>query len=652
MNLISLESLFNTYHFETPDYQRGYAWQEQNILDFWEDLSRINAENPQHFTGTLILETGTDKNRQKAVVVDGQQRLTTAVLLSCAISERLEHLNKVDDASKFRSTFLGSAKFPKFRYSPTHDSWPYFAAQVYRDPAYLAQAADHDSAYTRNIHKALSLLREWVGKLNEDEISSLISKMTSKLVFSVVEVDPQVFNIHVAFESINHRGKQLTKLELLKNRMIYIATLLRVPADVSTQDWAGTKEALRAQINSAWSDMYSWLGRGGKEALDEEDFLRNHAIMYFEVDISEGQWLDTLLFKTEFSANRAASGEITEASIKSYLNSLRVSAVLWSHIKRPRNMPSNQLLWLNRINHVHRPLFDPLLLAAYVRLAAADPALATDLRETEGKDAELISVLREIERFNVLIFLVTGRRSHTGRKGFARIAHQLHAREEPFAGPVAEAMRYLSRYIHACVDNTDSKITESYADSEFEWSGWLDLNAFKNSITERMKRNDGYYSLEWTKVILFEYEESRRALEKGGAAQVHWDRVSADTIEHIYPQEDSLWAGLTAKLDGGKKNRALINSYKHSLGNLLLLTRSKNSSLQNLPYSGKDEKQAKRPRFAKGSYSETEVASQFKSWGKLSIEQRGKALLQFAEERWDFSFQQYGIKYKELLVLS
>lgn len=650
MNLISLESLFKIYDFETPDYQRGYAWLEQNILDFWDDLSRIDNENPQHFTGTLILETCLENSRQKAIVVDGQQRLTTAVLLMCAITETLESRGKVDEAATFRSKYLGSADRPKFRYSLTHDSWPFLAAHVYRDRSYLAKAADHDSAYTRNIEKALSILRERVGNLGEVQIESLIKNVTSKLVFSVVEVDPRVFNIHVAFESINHRGKQLTKLELLKNRMIYVATLLRAPDQVCVSDWIATKEALRAQINSAWSDIYSWLGRGGKDALDDEEFLRNHAIMYFDVDTGEGQWLDTLLFKTEFSASRATSGEITEASIKSYLDSLRISAVLWSHIKRPRSMPDKQLLWLNRINHVHRPLFDPVILAAYLRLVGEKPALATDLRKTEGQDAKLLNVLIEVERFNVLVYLVTGRRSHTGRKDFWRIAHQLYAQQDSFGGTVDEALHYLGRYIHACVDNVYDTKTDSYTDNEFEWSGWLDLNNFRNTIQDQLKNGEGYYSHEWTRVILFEYEESRRSSVKGGGALVVWDRVSADTIEHIYPQDDTLWPELTASL-GGRKRKSLVKSYKNSLGNLLLLTRSKNSSLQNLPYSGRDEKKAKRPRFANGSYSETEVASQYKTWSKQAIERRGKALLQFAEVRWNFSFQEHGIKYKELLVL-
>ncbi len=650
MNLVSLEILFNTFNFETPDYQRGYAWTDQNVRDFWEDLSRIGAENPQHFTGTLILEIGPGEKLQKAIVVDGQQRLTTAVLLSHAIAETLKGRGKTEKASAFRTKFLGSADYPKFRYAPTHDSWPYLAAHIYGDRTYLAKAADHDSAYTRNIESALLILHELVGALSDDQIELLIDKTASKLIFNVVKVDPKIFNIHVAFESINHRGKQLTKLELLKNRLIYIATLLRKPETKDAQDWAATKESLRGQINSAWSDVYSWLGRGGKDALDEEEFLRNHSIMYFDVDTGVKEWLETLLFKTEFSAIRATTGRVNETSIQCYLNSLRVSVVLWSHIKRPRNMPSEQVLWLNRINHIHRPLFDPVLLAAYTRLVRSNPTLATDLRKTEGQDGALISVLKEIERFNVLVYLVTGRRSHTGRKDFAAIAYKLHTELDSFAGIAEEALSFLGRYIRASVDNTDPTNADSYADDAFDWWGWLDLNAFKNSITGLLRNGDGYYGHEWSKLILFEYEQSLQALSKGSRALVHWDRVGADTVEHIYPQDDSLWPSLTEIL-GGRRQKARINSYKHSLGNLLLLSRAKNSSLQNLPYSGKDEGKAKRPRFAKGSYSETEVANQFKTWGKRSIELRGKALLQFAENRWNFSFSQYEITYKELLVL-
>lgn len=84
--------------------------------------------------------------------------------------------------------------------------------------------------------------------------------------------------------------------------------------------------------------------------------------------------------------------------------------------------------------------------------------------------------------------------------------------------------------------------------------------------------------------------------------------------------------------------------YSATLGNLLLLSQSINSSLQNDSFEDK-----KKPKFnaagmklrngyADGSHSEIEV-SQNQSWGPEEIKTRGIKLLEFMEKRWDFRFR-------------
>ena len=45
----SLDSLFKEKIFRIPDYQRGYAWQHEQLKDFWEDL----VDDLSHYTGVL-----------------------------------------------------------------------------------------------------------------------------------------------------------------------------------------------------------------------------------------------------------------------------------------------------------------------------------------------------------------------------------------------------------------------------------------------------------------------------------------------------------------------------------------------------------------------------------------------------------------------
>ena len=82
---------------------------------------------------------------------------------------------------------------------------------------------------------------------------------------------------------MNNRGKKLTNLELLKNRLIYLTTLY----DDEVFD-EKDKSALRKKINDAWKEVYYQLGRNKSVPLSDDDFLRAHWIIYFRYSRKRG----------------------------------------------------------------------------------------------------------------------------------------------------------------------------------------------------------------------------------------------------------------------------------------------------------------------------------------------------------------------------
>ena len=101
--LPSLAKIFNNRLFRIPDYQRGFAWGERQLADFWSDLLRVELDRT-HYCGQLTLEKAPEENWQQWTgdtwlmedagydahfVVDGQQRLTTAVILLQCLLEGL-----------------------------------------------------------------------------------------------------------------------------------------------------------------------------------------------------------------------------------------------------------------------------------------------------------------------------------------------------------------------------------------------------------------------------------------------------------------------------------------------------------------------------------------------------------------------------------
>ncbi|MFW1170028.1 DUF262 domain-containing protein, partial [Vibrio parahaemolyticus] len=56
MKLQNLNEIFKGRLLRIPDYQRGYAWLEHQLEDFWEDLLQLDPERV-HYTGVITLES-------------------------------------------------------------------------------------------------------------------------------------------------------------------------------------------------------------------------------------------------------------------------------------------------------------------------------------------------------------------------------------------------------------------------------------------------------------------------------------------------------------------------------------------------------------------------------------------------------------------
>ena len=107
-NTLSLQKLFHDRIFRVPDYQRGYAWEERHVGDFLDDLALLSGER-RHYAGTVVLHQPPDatekmdnegKSYAEVNVVDGQQRLTTIVLLLNEISRVLSEYKSSKSLAK------------------------------------------------------------------------------------------------------------------------------------------------------------------------------------------------------------------------------------------------------------------------------------------------------------------------------------------------------------------------------------------------------------------------------------------------------------------------------------------------------------------------------------------------------------------------
>ena len=98
----SLIKVLESRLFGIPEYQRAYSWQKQQRKELFEDINKLiesSEPNRHHFMATIVClqtneieEIGSDE-LVRLDIVDGQQRLTTLIILLKAIALYLEKLD-------------------------------------------------------------------------------------------------------------------------------------------------------------------------------------------------------------------------------------------------------------------------------------------------------------------------------------------------------------------------------------------------------------------------------------------------------------------------------------------------------------------------------------------------------------------------------
>ena len=164
-SLVSLSGLIvGNQIFDIPVYQRSYAWEEKNLEDLWEDLYFLE-QSKKHYFGTVLLKDS-DKTAQTALatlkrfdVIDGQQRLTTVLIL---LREIISQLKEVSDDTLRGEVEALERNYLKdgghYKLNPLGIDGQYFHHVVIDDNEFLS--GDTNTPSQRRIAEAKSFFRD------------------------------------------------------------------------------------------------------------------------------------------------------------------------------------------------------------------------------------------------------------------------------------------------------------------------------------------------------------------------------------------------------------------------------------------------------------------------------------------------------------
>lgn len=630
--LYSLTKIFTERILRVPDYQRGYIWTTKQLKDFWSDLCQLQ-EGKNHYTGVLTLEEANSralelwaedrwiiasKGYTPLYVVDGQQRLTTAIILIQVITENIPEGERINYTSveEIRKKFIfeskdgGLAGSYLFGYEKDNPSHEYLKTHVFQeDPE--ASYGLKETIYTSNLEFAKAFFTECVQSLPQEEIQSLYRKLTQHFLFNIYSISSD-FDVFVSFETMNNRGMPLSHLELLKNRLIYLSTLF---------DDMHERELLRRTINDAWKAVYFHLGKNKDNPLDDDTFLYNHFVIECGLELDEDQkklyfansfgyssssknsFYQSYLLDEKFSTkNIQLSAEskmkLRPSDIARYVNSLKRSVETWYQLQNPEQSvySPEEKQWIQRFHRLGFDVIAPLLLVLF----------------QNGQKKIRSQFLALLERnYFLSVFFGTSLKSREDNYNYC-------------AGRIRDA------------ENLSTLLTELQA----EYQNSIPFGKDALPILSLEFQSNGFYRWEGIRYFLFEYEMSLQKASKTERSKVDWknfeEQATSDyiTIEHIFPQKptESCWNTAFAAYKD-EERRILANS----LGNLLALSRSKNSSLSNACFEKKTDRN-ETVGYRYGSYSENEVTAN-EDWTAQEILDRGLKMLRFLEKRWDFPIE-------------
>ncbi len=601
--LFSVEAVFANNTFVVPEFQRGYAWGMEQWKALWDDVKNVNDRaQGDHFAGTIMVAP--EPQEQAHVrLIDGQQRLTSLSLLLRALRGRGHPIS-----------FTGNIALQTY--------FDYYAlGQDHLAP----QLSSHRSYYTRNLANAAKYFEECATKLTPVAREQLANAMLHRFKLFVLTIQPE-FDVHVAFETINNRGRPLSTLERLKNRLIYIAC--------GASDAVNGSEAA-AEVHRCWQGIYRSLG-SGEQLLDDDEFLRAHSVGWFKHE-RKADWMNSQLFDVEFPSH----GRVKPERVIEYVRSLEVAAACWHLIYEPRKLPPSAAQRIESLHRVSWANFRPLMLWSMLRLAKEHRKDVFEGGNRTAWSTPLAELAREAERFIVMVVLANGRQSNIGQTDVNKAAFSLAHPGAPIYSNYPElippatavhAVSFVRNHVRSLTHNIDQE--GKYLQKKFPWPGHFDGKLFGAVVENRFRNYSGFYDWELGKLLIYLWELRLRG-QDGAPEKKPWEKFAwDDSVEHIYPQHPHRAWQEDIVVDGrAPKGKQAIT---HSLGNLLLLSRSLNAANSNEPYVAIDALKGKRARFRVGSYSEVQVAHLCERWTVVQIAARGIAMMRLAQEEWDF----------------
>ena len=218
------------HHFVIPSFQRGYRWEEKQVTDLLEDIKQFanddNVKSDSYFLQPVVVKACKYNGMEAYEVLDGQQRLTTMLLLLKRLMKRLGE----DEREMYQDSLYDIV----YTNRPQLDfDNPQAAENI--DSYYLSEAKMIIDDWFKEQTKNKQNLNNFTGALLYDQ------KRQVKIIWYAIEEDSEdLVSINI-FNRLNKGKISLTSSELIKALFIMDYDLRanedKLPAEQLSMEW-------------------------------------------------------------------------------------------------------------------------------------------------------------------------------------------------------------------------------------------------------------------------------------------------------------------------------------------------------------------------------------------------------------------------------
>ena len=409
--------------FRIPQYQRAYSWRGGQRQDMFKDIRQLKEKpGASHFMATVVglrrdkVEIGTDEY-DVIDIVDGQQRLTTLVILLKVIEQELEvitaeNASLISEAREQRDLqelLVKQDEVTQILLQTNHDRSQYFANFLREGtfpPVSVAQTLA-DRELLGAIRHSKSFVQSW------DDPLELLRLLKNKLYFIFHETH-DVETVYTVFEVLNDRGLAVSWLAKLKSRLM----------ETVFEANQGNRTEQLDELHRIWGAFYGIVGL--REDVDTEALIFAATLRSSKISriLSEEISVDRL--RKEVDTNVAKAIEISNWLLKVVEAVNRLQAEMRQAVTKVRH---SRLL-----------------------------AVAIMLRDfTEDEERKLLD---QWEKISFLIFGLCRKDARIARGEFVRLASEVQNNPDLSSDDIAERIRQLG------ADYTEAEIHDSVCDQD------------------------------------------------------------------------------------------------------------------------------------------------------------------------------------------